>query len=414
MISAFTQTYDLLITGGRVVDPSQGLDGPRDVAVANGRIVRIEAGIDPKAARRVIDAAGMLVTPGLIDIHTHVAGTLRKLVAEETMLHPDVTGVGSGVTTVVDQGSTGAYNVAGFINHAASHAKTRVLCFINVGTMGVTRAPEVRDAADIDVDAGVAAIRARPDVIKGVKFRMVSPAVSTLGAELPRLAKKMADGGGVPVMVHVGDILKDDPAAGELAPRLLAGSLTAGDIVTHTMSFHTGALLTGTAVMPVSKRKLRPEAREARAKGVVFDVGVGRANFSFEAAKAVLDAGFMPDTLSSDLTAGSRYGGPTYSLTECMGKLMSVGLSLPDVVRMTTSAAAKAIRMDGETGSLQVGRVADISVLEAVEGDWVFHDITGAKNRGRLAVRPVAAVRAGEVMPLDYGPRPWGWVPERG
>ncbi len=412
MIPTFTQTYDLLIKGGRVLDAGQAIDGQRDIAIAAGRISRIEANIDPKSARRVLDATGKVVTPGLVDIHTHVAGGLRRADAEETMLPPDVTGVGAGVTTVVDQGSTGALNIGGLLNYVMPHAKTRVLCFINVGTIGVMRAPEVRDASDIDVKAGIAAILARPDVIKGVKFRMVSPAVRTLGIELPKLAKEMADGGGVPVMVHVGDILKDDPAAAQLAPRLLSEVLTEGDIVTHTMSFHPGALLSGAIGAPGSQRRLLPEAKEARKRGVLFDVGVGRANFSFEAAKAVLDAGIVPDTLSSDLTAGSRYAGPTYSLTECMGKLMSVGLSLADVVRMTTSNAAKALRMQKELGSLQTGRAADVSVLEVVEGDFVFHDITGATNRGRRAVRPVCAVRAGEVMPLDYGPRPWGWLPD--
>jgi dihydroorotase len=417
MIPAFTQSYDLLVTGGRVMDPSQDLDGPRDVAVANGRIVRIEAagGIPRQSARRVLDATGKLVTPGLIDLHTHVAGGLRKLRDEETMVPADIGGVWAGVTTVLDAGSTGAYNVAAFINHVvdAPSTRTRVLALINVGTTGVTKAPEVRDASDIDVSASIAAMQARPDVVKGVKLRMVSPAITTLGLEVAKAAKEIAVRGGGFVLVHIGDILKQDPVAARLSPRLLTEVLDRGDVVTHSLSHQPGGLLSGGPSEPTSKRSLIPQAQEARSKGVIFDIGVGRANFSFESARRVLDTGFVPDTLSSDITMGSRLNGPTYSLTECMGKVISVGLSLQDVVRMTTLAPAKALGMADRIGSLQIGREADISVLETVEGDWVFHDITGARNRGRMAIRPVCAVRSGEVMPLDCGPRPWGWLPER-
>jgi dihydroorotase len=233
---------------------------------------------------------------------------------------------------------------------------------------------------------------------------MVSPGVSRLGIDLALAGKSIATEAQVPVMVHVGDIVEDHPVAGELTPRLLADVLSGGDIVTHTFSFHVGALLDG--------NKLLPEAWEAREKGVIFDVGVGKMNFSFDSAKRVLDQGFMPDTLSSDLTSMSQFAGPTHSLMECMGKVMSLGLSLEDVVRMTTAAPAKALGLADEIGSLIAGRVADISILEVIEGEWLFRDITGGTNTGSLAVKPSACIRAGEVMPVDYGPHPWGWLPK--
>ncbi len=397
-------TYDILITGGRVIDPAQGLDGQLDVAIAGGRIARIEAGINPGSALRTLDASGRIVTPGLIDLHTHVAGGLRKPVGEDVMVSADVAGVHSGITTVLDAGSTGALNVAGLINYTAALSKTRVLCLLNVGSLGVTRAPEVRHPSDIDHDASVGAILARPDVVRGVKLRMVSPAVAEMGMDLPRAAKAIASEAGVPMMVHVGDIMGDNPVAGELAPRLLSEVLTRGDIVTHTLSFHIGALLAGDDLLQ--------EARDARERGVVFDVGVGKANFSFDSAKKVLDQGFIPDTLSSDITLMSRFAGPTHSLAECMGKLMSLGIGLTDVIRMTTSRPAEVLGLEGEIGTLEVGRVADVSILEAVEGNWLFRDITGGTQQGSTAIRPWTAIRAGEVMPLDYGPRPWGWLPE--
>lgn len=396
--------YDLVIKGGRVLDPETDTDASLDIAISGSRIVEIKAGIDDSNARRVIEATGKVVTPGLIDLHAHIAGNLRKSVKEDLMLLPDAAGVHAGCTTVVDGGSIGAYNVAGFIKFIASHAKTRVLAFLNVGKLGVISNPEVRDSTDLDHDASVAAINGCRDLIRGVKFRLVSPGVSRLGIDLALAGKSIATEAQVPVMVHVGDIVEDHPVAGELTPRLLADVLSGGDIVTHTFSFHVGALLDG--------NKLLPEAWEAREKGVIFDVGVGRANFSFDSAKRVLDQGFMPDTLSSDLTSMSQFAGPTHSLMECMGKVMSLGLSLEDVVRMTTAAPAKALGLADEIGSLIAGRVADISILEVIEGEWLFRDITGGTNTGSLAVKPSACIRAGEVMPVDYGPHPWGWLPK--
>ena len=398
--------YDLVIKGGRVVDPGSGFDQIADVAVSGGKIAAIEKNIAAASARRVVEVAGRLVTPGLIDIHTHVAASLRKAGREDMMTTPDLAGVFAGVTTVVDAGSTGALNIGGFVRHVAHGARTRTLALVNVGTLGVTRAPEVRSAADIDIDASVDAIRAYPDVIKGVKLRMVSPGVTELGIDLPKSAKRISSEAGVPLMVHVGDILGDSVDAGELAPRLLSEVLQKGDIVTHTLSHHVGALLAGDDLLP--------QAKEAKARGVIFDVGVGRANFTFESAKKVLDQGLIPDTVSSDITAMSRHAGPTHSLTECMGKLLALGFTVEDVVRMATSEAARAIRMSDEIGSLKVGRVADISILEIVDGDWLFRDSVGGEGRSSKAFVPFAAVRAGEVMPLEFGPRPWGWLPERG
>lgn len=399
-----SSSYDLVIKGGRVLDPETDTDASLDIAISGSRIVEIKAGIDDSNARRVIEATGKVVTPGLIDLHAHIAGNLRKSVKEDLMLLPDAAGVHAGCTTVVDGGSIGAYNVAGFIKFIASHAKTRVLAFLNVGKLGVISNPEVRDSTDLDHDASVAAINGCRDLIRGVKFRLISPGVSRLGIDLALAGKSIATEAQVPVMVHVGDIVEDHPAAAELTPRLLTDVLSGGDIVTHTFSFHVGALLDG--------NKLLPEAWEAREKGVIFDVGVGRANFSFDSAKRVLDQGFMPDTLSSDLTSMSQFAGPTHSLMECMGKVMSLGLSLEDVVRMTTAAPAKALGLADEIGSLIAGRVADISILEVIEGEWLFRDITGGTNTGSLAVKPSACIRAGEVMPVDYGPHPGGWLPK--
>jgi dihydroorotase len=405
MTTAATGRFDLIVKGGRLIDPGQNRDGNFDIGVKAGKIASIAPDLPATSAARVIDASGKVVTPGLIDLHTHVAGALRRVVGEDTYVEPDIAGVFSGITTVVDAGSVGAYSFGGFLRFVVPNARTRVVAFINAGTLGILHAPEIRDRSNMDVDATVATIRAYPDLIRGVKFRMVSPAIVELGIELPKTAKKMAVEGGVRVMVHVGDILNDDPKGAELAPRLLSDVLTKGDIVTHTTSHRVGALLG-------KDGKLIPQVHEARRNGVFFDVGHGMANFTFRSAKSVLDQGFVPDTLSSDLTVRGR-AGPLKSLAEVMGKFIALGLTLGDVIGMTTANSARAIGMESEIGSLVEGRVADISVLEVVEGDWLFRDNFGGTLRGRSAIVPKLAIRAGALMSIDYGPHPLGWLPER-
>ena len=398
-------SYDLVISGGRVIDPANSLDAKLDVAVKNGEIAAVEANIDTSNTARVIRAEGLAVTPGLIDLHTHVAAGIRKPAGEDIMVSPDVAGVISGVTTVVDAGSTGALNVGGFVNSVAPNAISRVLALINVGSLGIMSIPEVRSADDINHAAAVEAIQSFPYIIKGVKVRMVSPQITALGIGLPAAAKAIATEARALVMVHVGDISAHDPVAAELTPRLLTDVLTAGDVVTHSLSGQVGALL--------ANGSLLPQALEARANGVYFDVGVGGANFSFESARRVIDAGFIPDTISSDITVMSRFPGPVFSLTECMGKIMSLGVSFEDAIRMTTSKPAEVLGMSDEIGSLSVGTGADISILELVEGDFMFHGSDDTSGTGTQAIRPVLAVKDGIAMPVDFGPRPWGWMPSK-
>ncbi len=396
-------SYDLVISGGRVIDPANNIDAKLDVAVSNGKIAAVEANINVSATQRVIDATGLVVTPGLIDLHTHIAADIRKVTNEDLMVTADVAGVNAGVTTVLDAGSTGAFNVGGLVNTIAANATTRVLALLNVGTLGVIRAPEVLSADDINHEAAVEAIKAAPNVIKGVKVRMVSPGITALGIEMPKAAKAIASEAGVPMMVHVGDIMKQDPIAAVLAPTLLTEVLTKGDIVTHTLSHQVGALL--------ANGSLLPQALEARKNGVYFDVGVGGSNFAFTAAQKVIDAGFIPDTISSDVTMMSRFAGPTYSLTECMGKVMSLGISFEDAIRMATAKPAEILGMSKEIGSLSIGAGADISILDLVEGNFRYHDTTGGVGNGSQAIKPVMAIRDGVPQPIDYGPRPWGWLP---
>ncbi len=400
--------YDLLITGGLLLNTDTAKLAPGGVAIRGDRIAAIEDVPEDVGALRRIDATGLIVTPGIIDLHTHVAGGLRRPSpwSEDVMQGADSAGVHSGVTTVLDAGSCGIANIGGLVNHVIPNSKTRVLALLNVGSVGVNRVPEVTSAVDIDHDAAVAAITSRPDVIVGVKARMVSPGVPLLGIELPRAGKAIADEAGVRLMVHMGDIIGQSDEAMEIAPQILSEVLTEGDIVTHSFSGARGALLG-------SDRELLSEALDARDRGVLFDIGVGGANFSFDAAKRVMDGGLIPDTISSDVTLTSRYAGPAFSLMDCIGKVMSLGISLEDALVMSCRRPAEVLGPEAKVdlGCMAPGTCADLSLLRVHEGEWEFVDGAGVVDTGKLALEPVVTIRGGEVMPIDYGPRPNGWLP---
>mgnify|MGYP006117732667 FL=1 len=396
-------SYDLVITGGRVIDPANNVDANLDIAVSNGKIAAVEANIDKTSTKRVVDANGLVVTPGLIDLHTHAAGGIRKPINDDFMVDPDTAGVNAGVTTILDAGSIGALNSGGLVNYLAPNSKTRLLALLNIGKMGVANLPEVKSSSDIDHASSVQVIRSAPSIIKGVKARMVSPGITALGNDMPKAAKAITDEAGGFVMVHVGDIAGQDPIAADLTPSLLTDILTKGDVVTHTLSGAVGALL--------ADGSLISQVQEARENGVYFDVGVGGGNFTFASAQAVIDQGFMPDTISSDITAMGIYAGPVFSLTECMGKVMTLGISFEDAIRMTTSKPAEILGIADDLGSLSVGTTADISIVDLVDGDFSFIESSGTTKAGSQAIKPVMAIKDGVPQPLDHGPRPWGWLP---
>ena len=399
---------DLRINGGTLLNTDLSELKRGDVAIKGDRIVAIENVPDNYVAARNIDATGLIVTPGIIDLHTHVAGGLRRSspYSEDMMQDADTAGVHSGVTTLVDAGSCGIANIGGLVNHVIPNAKTRVLALLNVGSLGVNRVPEVTSAIDIDHDAAVASIEARRDVIIGVKARMVSPGIAELGIELPKAAKSIADDAGVRLMVHVGDTTGQSDQALDAAPRILAEVLTDGDIVTHSFSGARGGLIG-------ANRALLREAVEARERGVKFDIGVGGANFSFDAAKRVLDGGLIPDTISSDVTLTSRYAGTSFSQMDCIGKVISLGFSLEEALVMSTRAPAAVLGPETERmlGCMAPGTHADLTIIRVHEGEWQFIDGDGVINVGSYALEPVSCIRAGRVMPIDYGPRDGGWLP---
>ncbi len=401
-------TYDLVIKGGHVLDPGQGLDEVLDIAISGGKIARIAGDISAADAARVMEirGPGRHVVPGLIDLHTHVAhGAVTEGVGMG-YCDPDVIGVRSGVTTVVDCGSVGVANIGVFPAHILPRTATRVITYVNIGSHAHTM-PGPADVASLD-DIDRAALEScaehNPGLIAGVKLRLVGPAMAELGEEVIRASRQAARYHSVPLMVHIGDFTATTEEAakrsGQLT-RFLLQTMEPGDILTHLCTPNAGRVLD-------SSGHPYPEVAEARANGVVLDSALGRGNFGYEVASRQAQLGLHPDTISSDLTA---LGQTFHSLLECMAKFMAIGYSLPDVVRMTTANPARVLGMADEIGALAVGRDADVTILELSEGDFSFTDTTGRAFRGGYGLVPVQTLRAGQVHAPHWGTHPWGWLP---
>jgi dihydroorotase len=388
--------YDLVLKGGRVVDPSSGHDGVLDVAVDKGTIARVASGIAPAEASRVIDVSGKLVTPGLIDLHAHVFEGFNR-----TGVNPDLAGVYSGVTTLVDAGSAGAATFGGW-RHILPHCHTEIVPFLHICQTGLATMPDIIAEKSVNLADTVKVATEHKGLIHGIKARMVSPALEIMGMEMPRLAKRAATESGIKLMVHIGDTEKRyDPKV--IHP--LLSLLEPGDILTHYFTPNPGGVLDGNG-------KLVPEAREANDRGVWFDTAHGRMNFSFDVGRRIIDQGLLPHCISTDLTVPGRLN-TVHSMTEIMTRFLGLGFTLPQVVTMSTANPAKAIGAEQRLGSLAVGRQADVSVLDLQEGDWVVYDILGSGLRVNRAFTPHLTVKKGRVFTPDFGPRPWGWLPDR-
>ena len=391
---------DLLLKGGEVIDPSQGIRAKLDVAVADGVISAVAPDIDTAGAKRVINADGNIVIPGMIDLHTHVYEGVNQ-----NGINPDLAGVRSGVTTVLDAGSAGCYTFGGFPRYVVPNAKTNIFCLLHISRVGLSYQPDTSRREDIDLDETVSVIKANKPLIQGVKIRAVGPGVPRMGVEMVRLAKQAAVEGGVRLMVHIGDrSIADGDGSEPTITRQLLPLLDEGDIITHLFSGNPGRIIDsdGTVIR---------EILEAQARGVFLDTAHGRQNFSFDVAKAALDQGVQPRSISTDMTPPGRMN-TVHSMTEMLARFMALGFSLEDVIRMTTANPAGALGMEDTLGSLAVGRTADISVLREETGDWLFHDTEGNTLRGDKALVPVVTVKDGEAYSPDWGPRPWGWLPD--
>ena len=375
------QKYDLLLKGGHVIDARNTISAVRDVAIANGKIAAVAANIPAADALKVVDASGLYVTPGLVDIHVHVyAGTgERGSYAGDNSLYPDGYTLRSGVTTVADAGSSGWRSFDDFKSRIIDRSRTRVLAFLNIVGAGMRGDKYEQNLGDMEA-APTADMAARhKDVIIGIKTAHYA------GPEWAPVERAVEAGtrADVPVMVDFGANRPERPLA-----ELVTKKLRPGDIYTHAYSGLRNEL--------DESGHVNPGMVEGRRRGVIFDVGHGGGSFAWRIAVPALKEGFRPDSISTDLHIGSMNSGMK-DMLNVMGKFLAMGMTLDDVVRWSTWNPAREIKRE-ELGHLSPGAAADVAVLRLENGSFGFVDMYGARLRGTRKLTCELTLRDGKVV----------------
>jgi dihydroorotase len=383
--SARGQDYTLVIKGGTVIDPKNNINSVMDVAVNDGKIVRVAKDIDARGALQVVDARGGMVVPGLIDLHTHVFfGTdlSRAYCGGASSIPPDGFSFRTGVTTVVDAGCSGWKDFPAFKREVIDVAKTRVLAFLNIVGGGM-RSPYEQDLHEMDGKLAGITARQYKDIIVGIKVAHYSGPEWTPVDEAVK-AGKMAN---IPVMIDFG---------GNKPPlsirELFFDHLRPGDIFTHCF----GQLATREFVVDTVTHTVKPFVREAQQKGIIFDVGYGGISFAFSQAIPAVKEGFYPNSISTDIHAGSM-NDAMKDILNCMSKFVAIGMPLPQVIQAVTWNPAKEIRHE-ELGSLSVGSVADIAILTLEKGRFGLFDYTGYRIEATQRFACEMTIRAGKIV----------------
>jgi len=378
--------YDLLIKNGRVIDPAQQLDDQLDIAINGDEIACLSENISPAESNQVINAQGKIVTPGLIDSHCHVYSKQDPPGTE-----PDTIGVNQGVTTVVDGGSAGQATFADFKKDIAT-ARTTVYCLLHIGSLGQKIIPELRNWEEIDLDATATTIQANRDLIRGIKIRLLGGLISKEGVEVVKTAQKAAKRFNLPLVVHMGDLKQ------RVSPTLTQETLPlleSGDILTHLYNSNWGGCMRDDGTF-------LPELRQAMQRGVILDIGRGRIHFNFEVAKNGLSQGILPTTISSDIVAPSITD-RVYGLTAVMSTLLELGLTLTQVIEMSTINPARALGLADRIGSLEPGMAADISILNLLPGKWTIVDSAQKTLTLTQLLSPDSTVKSGIPLPTVKG-----------
>ena len=370
---------DFILKGGRVIDPSQGIDAVMDVGFTSGRV----AAVAPKLAggnAKVRDVSGLIVSPGLIDLHTHVywGGTSLGIDAEEYCRN-------SGVTTSVDTGSAGPGNFMGFRKHVIEPAQVRILAYLHVshaGIYGFSNTVMVGESEDLRLMDPVTAVKvadANRDVIVGIKVRVGRHASGDQGVAPLDIALQVADEVGMPLMCHIDE---PPPSYEEVIAKLRPG-----DVLTHAFRPFPNAPCT-------VQGTVRPAVLAARKRGVLFDIGHGMGSFSYKTARAMLANGFLPDTISSDVHA-LCINGPAFDQVTTMSKFLCLGVSLNEVIKASTENAAFALKRP-ELGSLKPGSFGDATILSIDEGQFDYADATGEQLIGKKKINARGVVIGGK------------------
>jgi dihydroorotase len=372
---------DLILKGGRIIDPANGRDEIADIAFADGKVAAIGRDLS-RGAADTVDVAGKIVTPGLIDLHAHVywGGTSLGVDAAEIARK-------SGTATFVDAGSSGPGNFHGFRRHVIEPSPVRILPILNVSHAGIfafsttVMVGECADLRLLDPRDCVRVVEANRDLIVGIKVRVGRTAGGNSGIAPLDMALEVAEEVGLPVMAHL-----DHPPPSRLE---VLSRLRRGDILTHCFRPFPNA--------PVAPDgRVREEVAAARERGVFFDIGHGGGSFGFRTAEAMLAAGFLPDAISSDVHALS-VNGPAFDQITTMSKLLSLGMDLTAVIRAGTAAPAAAVGR-ADLGHLEVGAVGDASILDLAEGAFDYRDVLGETRQGRLRLTANGLVVGGKMF----------------
>lgn len=379
-LAATGQPFDLVIKGGHVIDPRNSIDGPRDVAIANRKIARVAAEIPASEAKRAIDAKGLFVTPGLIDIHVHVyAGTgMPGVLTGDSSVYPDGMVLRAGVTTVADAGTAGWRNFGDFKQRVIDRAQTRVLAFVNIAGLGMQGKNEA-DMADMEPGPVAQLAKQYPEIVVGVKTAHY-PHADWTAVENAVKAGTIAN---VPVMVDFGANHSERPISA-----LFRDKLRPGDIYTHVFSGLRNELL--------ADGNINPALFEGRQRGILFDIGHGSGSFQWNVATAAFRQNFPPDTISSDLHTGSMNGGMK-DMANIMSKVLSEGVPLAQVIRMSTWAPALAIKRP-QYGHLSEGAGADVAIFRQETGEFGYLDSRGTRKPGRQRLTAEMTIRDGSVV----------------
>jgi dihydroorotase len=383
--------FDLVIKGGEVLDPSQGLRGKRDIGIRFGLVEAVEADIPAARANRVMNAAGRVVVPGLIDLHSHVYTTGIGIPADELAPY-------QGTTTMVSAGDAGSSTFAVYRRYMAAQSRTRLFAFVHIANLGLSAFP-IGELYNIDfaqVDAAAKTLAENTDMAIGIKVRMSQNVIARNGIEPLKRSIRACEIAGTNgrVMCHIGGV---ETAA--LMSQIL-DTLRPGDILTHCYSGAPNDA--GQFTNIVQDGKLLPAALAAKQRGVVFDVGHGGGSFDYTVAEAAIAQGCTPDNISSDIHVFSGNSAGQPYLTNVMSKFMNMGYSFEQVLGMATTGPAKIINRIPKHGTLQVGAPGDVTLLEVVNGPVEFVDTRNNKRQGKVYIKPTNTVVAGVAFGQPY------------
>jgi dihydroorotase len=372
------QPYDMLLKGGHVIDPKNNIDAVRDVAISGGKIAAVAASIDPAQAKKVVDASGLYVTPGLIDIHVHLFKRQNPPPkASDEAVDPDAFSFRSGVTTVADAGSSGWKEFPDFRDRIIKKAQTRVLAWLNIVAAGMGTGHE-NEPEQMDAENAARMAKENPEYIIGFKSaHYAGPGWASIDG-----AVKAGNLTNLPVMVDFGNI-----TAERNIDVLFMDKLRPGDVYTHCFSGHREEVL--------QNGKLNPAMEAGRKRKIIFDIGFGQASFYWYVAVPAYQAGFRPDSISTDLHTHSMNGGMK-NFANVMSDIMALGSPIQEVVRMSTWAPAQEIKRP-QLGNLDVGAPADVAVLRLEKGQFAMLDSPGAKMPATQRIVAEMTLREGRV-----------------